>query len=42
MGDLSSLAGLTRALSFVGLGLALVAMGFVYQRLLAARPGGQA
>jgi len=35
--DLSVLEGLTRALSFVGLGLALVAIGFVYQRLLAAR-----
>ncbi len=37
--DLSALQGLTRALSFVGLGLTLVAIGFVYQRLLAPRAG---
>lgn len=37
--DLSALEGLTRALSFVGLGLALVAIGFVYQRILSARAG---
>jgi uncharacterized membrane protein len=36
--DLSALEGLTRALSFVGLGMALLLIGFVYQRLI-ARPG---
>ncbi|TDR94316.1 DUF2339 domain-containing protein [Enterovirga rhinocerotis] len=38
--DLSALQGLTRALSFVGLGLALMAIGFVYQRFVA--PSGAA
>lgn len=33
--DLSALEGLTRALSFVGLGLALMLLGFVYQRVMA-------
>jgi uncharacterized membrane protein len=36
--DLAGLEGLMRALSFVGLGLVLVAIGFVYQRLLARTP----
>jgi uncharacterized membrane protein len=35
--DLSHLEGLTRALSFIGLGLALVGIGLAYQRLLAGR-----
>ena len=35
--DLANLGGLVRALSFVGLGLALVAIGLAYQRLLAPR-----
>jgi len=35
--DLSTLHGIARALSFIGLGLALVGIGLVYQRLLAAR-----
>ncbi len=33
--DLAGLQGLMRALSFVGLGLVLVAIGFAYQKLLA-------
>jgi uncharacterized membrane protein len=36
--DLANLQGVTRALSFIGLGLALVGIGFAYQKLLAARP----
>lgn len=35
--DLANLGGLVRALSFVGLGLALVAIGLAYQRLVAPR-----
>lgn len=35
--DLSALEGLLRAVSFVGLGLALVGTGLAYQRLLARR-----
>ena len=35
--DLAHLHGLTRALSFIGLGLALVGIGLTYQKLLAAR-----
>ena len=37
--DLSALEGLTRAFSFVGLGIALLVLGFVYQRLV-AKPAG--
>lgn len=37
--DMSALEGLTRAFSFVGLGLALVLIGLAYQRLLASRLG---
>jgi uncharacterized membrane protein len=37
--DLAHLQGLTRALSFIGLGLALVGIGLTYQKLLAARTG---
>lgn len=33
--DMAALEGILRALSFVGLGAVLIAMGFVYQRLLA-------
>ena len=40
--DLAGLEGLLRALSFVGLGLVLVGIGFVYQRLLAGRAGSPA
>jgi uncharacterized membrane protein len=36
--DLSSLEGLMRALSFIGLGLTLIGIALVYQRLLARRP----
>lgn len=36
--DLSALQGLTRALSFVGLGIALMLIGFVYQRLVLRPP----
>jgi uncharacterized membrane protein len=32
--DLASLAGIWRALSFIGLGLVLVGIGYLYQRLL--------
>jgi len=35
--DMSALEGILRALSFVGLGVVLIAVGFVYQRLL-SRP----
>jgi uncharacterized membrane protein len=35
--DLASLEGVTRALSFIGLGLALVGIGLAYQKLLARR-----
>ena len=37
--DLASLQGVTRALSFIGLGLALVGIGLTYQKLLARRAG---
>ena len=37
--DMSNLTGALRALSFIGLGLVLVAIGLVYQRLLARRSG---
>lgn len=37
--DLAQLHGITRALSFIGLGLALVGIGLTYQKLLAARTG---
>ncbi len=39
--DMSNLDGLWRALSFIGLGLALMGMGLVYQRLL-RRPAARA
>jgi uncharacterized membrane protein len=32
--DLANLAGIWRALSFIGLGLVLVGIGYLYQRLL--------
>ena len=35
--DLGNLQGVTRALSFIGLGLALVGIGLAYQKLLARR-----
>ncbi len=35
--DMADLEGVLRALSFIGLGLVLVAMGWLYQRLLARR-----
>jgi uncharacterized membrane protein len=37
--DLAQLHGITRALSFIGLGLALVGIGLTYQKLLASRAG---
>jgi uncharacterized membrane protein len=37
--DLAHLEGVMRALSFIGLGLVLIGIGLVYQRLLAQRPG---
>ncbi|MET0429635.1 MAG: DUF2339 domain-containing protein, partial [Microvirga sp.] len=36
--DLASLEGVMRALSFMGLGLVLIGIGLVYQRLLTRRP----
>jgi uncharacterized membrane protein len=36
--DLSNLEGILRALSFIGLGLTLVGIALVYQRVLARRP----
>jgi uncharacterized membrane protein len=36
--DLSGLTGPFRALSFIGLGLALVGIGWLYQRLLFSHP----
>jgi uncharacterized membrane protein len=36
--DMSELTGLYRAASFIGLGLALVAIGHLYQRFVFARP----
>jgi uncharacterized membrane protein len=36
--DMSGLTGLYRATSFLGLGLSLVAIGFLYQRFVVARP----
>jgi uncharacterized membrane protein len=46
--DMAALAGIWRALSFIGLGLVLVGIGYLYQRLLfpprsvaaAPAPGG--
>ncbi|WP_210497204.1 DUF2339 domain-containing protein [Microvirga antarctica] len=37
--DLANLEGVMRALSFIGLGLVLMGIGLVYQRLLSQRPG---
>jgi len=39
--DLADLSGIWRALSFIGLGLVLVGIGYLYQRLLFPRPGNQ-
>ena len=36
--DMSTLAGAYRALSFMGLGLVLVAIGWFYQKVLFRRP----
>jgi uncharacterized membrane protein len=38
--DMSGLTGPLRALSFIGLGLVLVGIGLVYQKLVFARPAG--
>ena len=40
--DLSSLEGVMRAVSFIGLGLVLIGIGLVYQRFLARQPGNAA
>jgi uncharacterized membrane protein len=40
--DLYALEGVMRALSFIGLGLVLIGIGLVYQRLLAQRPSNAA
>ncbi|MBJ6124216.1 DUF2339 domain-containing protein [Microvirga splendida] len=40
--DLANLEGVMRALSFIALGLVLIGIGLVYQRLLAHRPGNAA
>ncbi|MFS8037618.1 DUF2339 domain-containing protein [Xanthobacter sp. AM11] len=43
LSDMADLEGVLRAVSFIGLGLVLVAMGWLYQRLLGrSRPGSQA
>ncbi len=39
LSDMSDLEGVLRAMSFIGLGLVLVAMGWLYQRLLPRRGG---
>ena len=36
--DMSGLTGLYRATSFLGLGLSLVAIGYLYQRFVLSRP----
>jgi uncharacterized membrane protein len=36
--DMANLTGVFRALSFMGLGLVLVAIGYLYQRILFKRP----
>ncbi|WP_245410971.1 DUF2339 domain-containing protein [Microvirga flavescens] len=38
--DLANMEGVMRALSFIGLGLVLIGIGLVYQKLLAQRPLG--
>ncbi len=40
--DLANLEGVMRALSFIGLGLVLIGIGLVYQRLLSRRPSDAA
>ncbi|WP_239467844.1 DUF2339 domain-containing protein [Microvirga arvi] len=40
--DMANLEGVMRALSFIGLGLVLIGIGLVYQRLLANRPSNAA
>lgn len=40
--DMAGLTGVWRALSFIGLGLVLVGIGYLYQRLLFRRPAAQA
>ena len=40
--DMAGLAGIWRALSFIGLGLVLVGIGYLYQRLLFPRIRNQA
>jgi uncharacterized membrane protein len=40
--DLAGLQGILRAASFIGLGLALIAIGLVYQKLVFARPSAPA
>ncbi len=40
--DMSDLTGVYRAMSFIGLGLVLVGIGWLYQRLLFPPPKTQA
>lgn len=40
--DLTGLTGILRALSFIGLGFALIGIGFVYQKFVFARPSDAA
>ena len=40
--DLADVEGIWRALSFICLGAVLIGIGFVYQRIIFARPGGPA
>ena len=39
--DMSELTGVWRAFSFIGLGLVLVGIGYLYQRLLFRKPAAQ-
>ena len=39
--DMADLAGIWRALSFIGLGLVLVGIGYLYQRVLFPRTRSQ-
>jgi len=40
--DMDTLVGLWRVLSFLGLGLALIALGAIYRRFVMTRPGAGA
>ncbi len=42
LSDMSGLTGLYRAASFLGLGLTMIGIGYIYQRFVFPRPGGGA